>query len=59
MIYTHDLDKLKSTFEKVFGKGEGIRIFDAPGRVNLIGEHIDYCGGRVFPAALTLSNTVL
>ncbi len=59
MIYTHDLEKLKSTFEKVFGKGEGIRIFDAPGRVNLIGEHIDYCGGRVFPAALTLSNTVL
>ncbi|MBE6025052.1 MAG: galactokinase [Cellulosilyticum sp.] len=44
---------IQSKFSEVFGKtGEG--IYFAPGRINLIGEHIDYNGGMVFPAAITL-----
>ncbi|WP_028991860.1 galactokinase [Thermoanaerobacter thermocopriae] len=39
--------------EKFYGRNEvEIRVFYAPGRVNLIGEHTDYNGGYVFPCAL-------
>jgi len=41
-------------FEEVFGDLEGVKVFFAPGRVNLIGEHTDYNGGHVFPCALTI-----
>ncbi len=41
-------------FAEVFGDSQGVRVFFAPGRVNLIGEHTDYNGGHVFPCALTI-----
>jgi galactokinase len=37
-------------FAKDYGKTP--RIFVGPGRINIIGEHVDYCGGMVMPAAI-------
>ncbi len=54
------ISELKKRFIEIYhGSEEGIRVFTSPGRVNLIGEHTDYNGGYVFPAALTLSSTVI
>lgn len=45
---------LLEKFKEVFGEADGVKVFFAPGRVNLIGEHTDYNGGHVFPCALTI-----
>lgn len=47
-------EKLRQKFADVFGDNNDVKVYFAPGRVNLIGEHIDYSGGRVLPCALTL-----
>ncbi len=41
-------------FEEIFGDTDGVSVYFAPGRVNMIGEHTDYNGGHVFPCALTI-----
>jgi len=46
------LQKLKNQFSAEFG-GECSVIF-SPGRINLLGEHIDYNDGYVLPAAISL-----
>ncbi len=46
-------DELLTSFAEHFGNSQGARVFFAPGRVNLIGEHTDYNGGHVFPCALS------
>lgn len=47
-------EKLIQRFKELYGKQGEVRVYFAPGRVNLIGEHTDYNGGHVFPCALTL-----
>ncbi len=48
-------EKAASAFRERFG-GEPEVVVQAPGRVNLIGEHTDYNEGFVFPAAITATS---
>lgn len=47
---------LLETFVQLYG--EQPRLFRAPGRVNLIGEHTDYNDGFVMPVALSFATTI-
>jgi len=47
------LTKLKQMFLDIFNEKNDSEYF-SPGRINLIGEHTDYNGGNVFPAAITI-----
>lgn len=47
-------ESVLSKFKELFGEEGDIRVYFAPGRVNMIGEHTDYNGGHVFPCALTI-----
>src|SRR5262245_38003909 len=44
------IDKLRAQFLELYGREP--RVFSAPGRVNLIGEHTDYNDGFVLPMAI-------
>lgn len=44
---------MKKNFEKEYDYK-----VSAAGRANIIGEHVDYCGGKVLPVALSLKNAV-
>ncbi len=45
-----NIDNLTIQFQHTYGKSP--RVFSAPGRVNLIGEHTDYNDGFVLPIAI-------
>ncbi|AMY06478.1 galactokinase [Staphylococcus condimenti] len=47
------LTSMKSKFDTLFNTQPEVAAF-TPGRINLIGEHTDYNGGYVFPAAIEL-----
>lgn len=51
-------DELLKQFKEQFHSREA-RVFFAPGRINLIGEHTDYNGGNVFPCAITYGTYAL
>ncbi len=44
---------VQSEFERMFGRAPE-SILRVPGRINLIGEHVDYQGGTVLPVAIGL-----
>ena len=45
--------KLKTSFKETFPEDAAAAVIvRVPGRVNLIGEHIDYCGYSVHPMAI-------
>lgn len=46
-------EELLTEYEKTFNEN-GQDVFFSPGRINVIGEHTDYNGGHVFPAAISL-----
>lgn len=54
--YEQQTGRLRSEFQTLYG-GEP-RLFRAPGRVNLIGEHTDYNDGFVLPMAIDRSTFV-
>lgn len=51
-----DRAQLRRSFERTYGREP--RLFRAPGRVNLIGEHTDYNDGFVLPMALARETVV-
>ncbi|HEX8161262.1 MAG TPA: galactokinase [Pyrinomonadaceae bacterium] len=51
-----DADALRATFRDLYGREA--RLFRAPGRVNLIGEHTDYNDGYVLPMAIDRETVV-
>jgi galactokinase len=53
---TVNLENLRVEFQKIYHREP--RLFRAPGRVNLIGEHTDYNGGFVLPMAIERGTTV-
>ena len=46
-------EELSEAFIKLYGgSADDVRLYSSPARINIIGEHIDYNGGKVFPAAI-------
>ena len=56
------IKQVQELFENSYGTLNhlaGVRHFFSPARINLIGEHIDYCGGLVFPATVQFGTIII
>jgi galactokinase len=51
------MHQLATKFQEIFGTAPEL-IASAPGRVNLIGEHVDFLDGFVLPFAISDATTV-
>lgn len=50
---SHKIEQLRQVFQKTFGTEP--TLLKAPGRINIIGEHIDYNDGMVLPMSIDRS----
>jgi len=55
----HRIEQLRQAFSKSFGDAAKTLIAQAPGRVNIIGEHTDYNNGYVLPIAIDRTALVM
>ena len=55
---THQQRRADAVFREQFGR-PSLLAATAPGRVNLIGEHVDYCDGFVLPMAIERETVVV
>ncbi|MDS9472493.1 galactokinase [Sporosarcina pasteurii] len=53
------MNDLQEKFKGIFPDAGLPAVYFSPGRINLIGEHTDYNGGYVFPAAISLGTYAL
>jgi len=51
-VSTTGIEAFRRAFDQRMGAGGTVRVFFSPGRVNLMGAHLDYNGGPVMPTAI-------